>query len=75
MKVSLESKSFLIDRLLQDAGITVEEREIVAEAYNQGILKVLVATCSLAAGINLPARRVIIQGAKMGKLTIGPAML
>lgn len=75
MKVSLESKSFLIDRLLQDAGITVEEREIVAEAYNKGILKVLVATCSLAAGINLPARRVIIQGAKMGKLTIGPAML
>lgn len=58
-----------------DAGITVEEREIVAKAYNMGTLKVLVATCSLAAGINLPARRVIIQGAKMGRNTIGPAML
>ena len=55
--------------------MTVEEREIVANAYDKGVLRVIVATCSLAAGINLPARRVIIQGAKMGRATIGPAML
>jgi replicative superfamily II helicase len=34
------------------AGLTTEERELVAEAYDQGVLKVCVATCSLAAGIN-----------------------
>lgn len=58
-----------------DAGLTSEERTIVAEAYDQGILKVIVATCSLAAGINLPARRVILHGARMGRDLVGPAML
>jgi len=47
----------------------------VAEAYDRGILKVIVATCSLAAGINLPARRVIVQEAYMGRDPVGPAML
>lgn len=58
-----------------DAGLTIEERDIVAEAYDKGVIKVIVATCSLAAGINLPARRVILQGARMGRELIGPAML
>lgn len=57
------------------AGLTVEERTQVAEAYDNGILKVMVATCSLAAGINLPARRVILHGARMGRDLVGPAML
>ena len=58
-----------------NAGLTIEEREIVAEAYDKGILKVIVATCSLAAGCNLPARRVILNGARMGRDLVGPAML
>lgn len=57
------------------AGLTVEERDIVANAYDRGVIKVIVATCSLAAGINLPARRVILQGARMGRDFVGPAML
>ncbi|EHY54639.1 DNA polymerase theta [Exophiala dermatitidis] len=57
------------------AGLTVEERNLVAEAYDTGVLKVMVATCSLAAGINLPARRVILNGARMGRDLVGPAML
>ena len=57
------------------AGLTLEERDIVAEAYDKGVIGVIVATCSLAAGINLPARRVILQGARMGRDLIGPAML
>jgi len=57
------------------AGLTTEERDIVAAAYDQGILRVMVATCSLAAGINLPARRVILHGARMGRDMVGPAML
>ncbi|EAS33844.2 DNA-directed DNA polymerase theta [Coccidioides immitis RS] len=57
------------------AGLTAEERDLIAEGYDMGILKVLVATCSLAAGINLPARRVILCGARMGRDLVGPAML
>jgi replicative superfamily II helicase len=57
------------------AGLTSEEREIVADAYDQNVLSVMVATCSLAAGINLPARRVILNGARMGRELVGPAML
>lgn len=47
----------------------------MANAYDKGIVKVVVATCSLAAGVNLPARRVIIQGARMGRDLVGPALL
>ncbi|PYI03628.1 DNA-directed DNA polymerase theta [Aspergillus sclerotiicarbonarius CBS 121057] len=57
------------------AGMTTEERELIAQAYDQGVLKILIATCSLAAGVNLPARRVIINGARMGRELVGPAML
>ncbi|KAL8953695.1 MAG: hypothetical protein Q9222_000440 [Ikaeria aurantiellina] len=57
------------------AGLTAEEREILARAYDSRIINVIVATCSLAAGINLPARRVILSGVRMGSETIEPAML
>ena len=59
----------------KDAGMTAEERETIANAYDRKIILVIVATCSLAAGINLPARRVILQGTRMGRDPIGPAML
>lgn len=57
------------------AGLTTEERDLIANAYDCGTIKVCVATCSLAAGINLPARRVILHNARMGRDLIGPAML
>ncbi len=57
------------------AGMTTEERDLVANAYESGTIKVCVATCSLAAGINLPARRVILHNARMGRDLVGPAML
>ncbi|KAJ4401100.1 hypothetical protein N0V85_005599 [Neurospora sp. IMI 360204] len=57
------------------AGLTTEERELIANAYDAGTLKACVATASLAAGINLPARRVILHGARMGIDLVGPAML
>ncbi|RYP06975.1 hypothetical protein DL764_002798 [Monosporascus ibericus] len=57
------------------AGLTTEERDLIASAYDSGVLKVMTATCSLAAGINLPARRVILHNARMGRDLIGPSML
>lgn len=57
------------------AGLTTEERDLIANAYDSGIIKVCAATCSLAAGINLPARRVILHDARMGRDLVGPAML
>lgn len=58
-----------------DAGMTVEERELVSLAFETGTIKIIVATCTLAAGLNLPARRVILHGARMGSDIVGPAML
>ncbi|KAK6065809.1 DEAD/DEAH box helicase [Seiridium cupressi] len=60
---------------LDPAGLTIEERDLIANAYDNGTLKVIVATCSLAAGINLPARRVILHNARMGRELVGPSML
>lgn len=57
------------------AGLTTEERDHIANAYDAGTIKVCVATCSLAAGINLPARRVILHNARMGRDIVGPSML
>jgi replicative superfamily II helicase len=57
------------------AGLTTEERALITQAFDKGVIRVVVATCSLAAGINLPARRVILQGARMGRDFVGPAML
>lgn len=68
-------KTIPIGVAFHHAGLTTEEREIVATAYDEGVIKVIVATCSLAAGINLPARRVILYGARMGADLVGPSML
>ncbi|KAI0008525.1 P-loop containing nucleoside triphosphate hydrolase protein [Xylariaceae sp. FL0662B] len=42
------------------AGLTTEERDLIANAYDNGVLKVLVATCN---------------NARMGRDLIGPSML
>ncbi len=44
-----------------NASLTNPERRVVERAFRDRALKVLVATPTLAAGINLPARRVIVR--------------
>ncbi|EPE35493.1 P-loop containing nucleoside triphosphate hydrolase [Glarea lozoyensis ATCC 20868] len=72
---SVLEKTIPVGVAFHHAGLTTEERDLVAAAYDEGVLKVIVATCSLAAGINLPARRVILHGARMGADLVGPSML
>ncbi|KAJ5139546.1 Helicase C-terminal [Penicillium atrosanguineum] len=54
------------------AGMTTEERELIAQAYDRGCLW---PPAVLLLGSISPARRVIINGARMGRELVGPAML
>ncbi len=46
------------------AGLRREDRILIENAFKGNCLKVLIATPTLAAGINLPARRVIVRDVK-----------
>ncbi len=42
------------------AGLTYQARKMVEDAFRERLIKVIVATPTLAAGVNVPARRVLI---------------
>ncbi|KAL0632288.1 hypothetical protein Q9L58_008851 [Maublancomyces gigas] len=56
------------------AGLTTEEKDLIADAYDRGLVKIICCTATMAAGVNLPARRVIISP-RMGRDFVSPAML
>lgn len=43
-----------------NAGLSVEERRLIEQLFNEGIVQIIVATATLATGVNTPADMVVI---------------
>ncbi len=56
------------------AGLTMSQRHKIEKGFRAGLIKVISATPTLAAGINAPARRVIIQSLRRYDVNLGRSL-
>lgn len=61
-KVTALQRSLLRSTAYHHAGLDAADRKLVEKAFNDGAVRCLCATSTLAMGVNLPAHLVIIKG-------------
>ena len=56
------------------SGLTMDERKLIEDGYSQGVLCLLTCTSTLAAGVNLPAKRldILVPFFTLKVLSCGP---